>query len=99
MIQDRIRPQEIRVLQNVAPAEEVDIVDSVLHTSRVVQVVNDVLQICDDVVTKDKIGVVDGTVQRCGGEAIIFGGVGESPELAAAIEASARGTKYSMVVK
>lgn len=53
-----------------------------LHTSRVVRVLDDIPQVRDDVVFEDKVEVVYSTAQSCGGEAVIVGGVGESPELA-----------------
>ena len=82
LIENRIRPQEIGILQNVAAAEEVDIVDSIMHTSGVVRMFNDSLQVRDDMVFEDKIEVVDSTGQSCGREAVVVSGVGESSELA-----------------
>lgn len=51
-----------------------------LHDSRVVRVLDDIPQVRDDMVFEDKVEVVDSTSQSCRGEAVIVGGVGESPE-------------------
>ena len=82
MVEERIRPQNTRVLQDIAEAGKDDIRDSILYSSWVARVIDDSLQFRNDVVLEDKFEVVDSTIQRCGGEVVVVGGVGKSPELA-----------------
>lgn len=82
LLQHSIRPQEISIRQDVAAAEEIDVINSAVDGSCVVRVIDDGLQVRNDMVAEDNVQVVNSTGQSRGGEAIGVGGVGESLELA-----------------